>query len=436
MANYKPKIFISHSAKDDLARKLLTYLFEGLCNDGFDVFVDREILQGGDGWRAKIKEWIWQCDAAIILLSKDALSSDWVKYEATLLCQRREGNPGNFKLIPIYFPDVTPEIIKQKMDPIQLNEIEGIEIQTLKIDNKEIEKILLKIKQQLAPLLERDCIRNELEEYLNKIIYFNCQNEEVLKEICNSLDINITGSLMIKDLSLLITRALFELPGNIGSERFHKLTKVIKSIKPIIDNNRIKTIINILTPFCWVNPEIAVKIPFIAQCKSTPRVVVWRRRWSLSELMHLYRAYCRTFIRVVKISDSFSGEIKYDLMLIRSSLGSVLCYNPEVTNEEINQRILDLEAKREAVFLVIPAYSIDKDMVFEIIKNWPKLVVFLYDKDIDKSKLNERGLHEIVILEPLLDLEIESIARLEWGDLMIVTGTNQEIIQTGEAFQI
>jgi hypothetical protein len=92
------RIFISHSTeKDDrTGRDYLDALVSGLeqaRENGeqlFEVFLDRRSLQGGDDWNLKIVNHLVYCHAAVIVLSRRALSSDFVKFEVSNLVARRD----------------------------------------------------------------------------------------------------------------------------------------------------------------------------------------------------------------------------------------------------------------------------------------------------------------------------------------------------------
>jgi hypothetical protein len=84
---YRPRVFISHSAKEPEAKALCGAIAKGLDPADFEVLWDKN-LQTSQTWRAVIDEWIWRCDAAILVLSKAATESRYVAYEAALLRQR------------------------------------------------------------------------------------------------------------------------------------------------------------------------------------------------------------------------------------------------------------------------------------------------------------------------------------------------------------
>lgn len=71
---YKPKVFISHSAKEPETRQLCETLADRLAQEGFEVLWDAT-LQTSEAWRAVIDEWIWRCDTAVLVLSDAATHS-------------------------------------------------------------------------------------------------------------------------------------------------------------------------------------------------------------------------------------------------------------------------------------------------------------------------------------------------------------------------
>lgn len=72
------KIFISYSSKDKLTAKKLE---EKLKKDGAEVFVDYHRIKPGDTLPGKISEALEWCDTFLLLWSKHAQKSDWVKLE-------------------------------------------------------------------------------------------------------------------------------------------------------------------------------------------------------------------------------------------------------------------------------------------------------------------------------------------------------------------
>jgi hypothetical protein len=90
------QVFVSHSSKDRLATEHLCALLaapddaEGAC---CDPLVDYTELQPGVEWPQYLHEMMAQCQAAIVLLTGNAVASPWVLKEATILTWRRSLDP-------------------------------------------------------------------------------------------------------------------------------------------------------------------------------------------------------------------------------------------------------------------------------------------------------------------------------------------------------
>ena len=106
------KVFISHSTKTDENLIFLNAVCDALDND-FDVLVDRRTLKPSDQWHARILEWMYECDAVVILMSRRVLEeSIWVQAEAMVTSVRRR-NETDFRLIVVPLNDVNEAHIQQ-----------------------------------------------------------------------------------------------------------------------------------------------------------------------------------------------------------------------------------------------------------------------------------------------------------------------------------
>jgi len=112
------KLFISHSSLlDELDAQGQPLqrnwdLMKGVCDElrnayggRIEILVDIEGLLPAIEWRARLDDWLAECDAAVILFSKRAIEeSDWVKFEAAVL-RWRASRDAAFKLVPVVLPD-------------------------------------------------------------------------------------------------------------------------------------------------------------------------------------------------------------------------------------------------------------------------------------------------------------------------------------------
>ncbi len=122
---YYPLIFVSHSAKEVLARELLAKLYGALSQE-YEVLLDKKRLHPTVEWRKELHTWMGLCHGAVVLLSEHALQqSPWVKKEATILGYRREMDE-EFILVPVLIPPVTADMLTHgDFAPLELNAIQA-----------------------------------------------------------------------------------------------------------------------------------------------------------------------------------------------------------------------------------------------------------------------------------------------------------------------
>ncbi len=84
----KTRVFISHSNQGDLARKPVQALSAALEARGFAAEYDKMFLRAGDDWYARVNTAMARCDAAIMLVDREAIASEYVRYEAAVLGNR------------------------------------------------------------------------------------------------------------------------------------------------------------------------------------------------------------------------------------------------------------------------------------------------------------------------------------------------------------
>ena len=93
------KLFISHSSKDDA---FVRELREALANHGQDGWIDSRELRGGDPLWPEIQKAIDEASAYAVVVSPDALQSEWVGRELQYaLALREQRGKDEFPVIPL-----------------------------------------------------------------------------------------------------------------------------------------------------------------------------------------------------------------------------------------------------------------------------------------------------------------------------------------------
>src|SRR5262245_27118070 len=108
MSGVRPRIFISY--RHDAEATAIVETLIVLLADDYEVLVDTS-LRSGDRWYAQLERWMRACDAAIILVSRTYLTSEFCSYEAGVLMHRQRASAskpdwGRFLVFPYVFADV------------------------------------------------------------------------------------------------------------------------------------------------------------------------------------------------------------------------------------------------------------------------------------------------------------------------------------------
>ena len=102
------RIFISHATKNDAIVKKLREILE---LQGDLTWVDSRELTGGDDLKAKIESGIRNATHFLVLISIDALSSEWVQREVRIALEEAQKRGVGYKVISVVLPGVKAGIL-------------------------------------------------------------------------------------------------------------------------------------------------------------------------------------------------------------------------------------------------------------------------------------------------------------------------------------
>jgi TIR domain len=133
------KVFISHARKDiALVRKVAS----ALKASGFEVWEEDQEIFPGENWAEKVAQALKECEAMVVLLTPEALSSSWVQDEIFYaLGQASYAH----RLIPVFVG--SPEQIPQEKIPWILRHLKGINLPEPGKDEEGIAQIALALRQ-------------------------------------------------------------------------------------------------------------------------------------------------------------------------------------------------------------------------------------------------------------------------------------------------
>ncbi|KAA3614588.1 MAG: toll/interleukin-1 receptor domain-containing protein [Calditrichaeota bacterium] len=96
-----PKIFISHTTRDERDNSLAHKLAAGLQENGSDVWISPDTIPTGAEWRSEIiSALLLDCTHFLVIISAAATMSEWVLAEIKLAKKRRESD-ASFTILPL-----------------------------------------------------------------------------------------------------------------------------------------------------------------------------------------------------------------------------------------------------------------------------------------------------------------------------------------------
>jgi len=211
----KPRIFISHSAKDDFTVKVRDQLYETLKTAEFEPLLDKD-LESGKEWRVQLRTWLGLCHGAVILFSKNIfetsaerlIGSPWVLNEASILIWRRELDK-NFFVLPIMLPEVEVTVLNKGLfEPLNLPELQAISVQEAK--DELIESIVDCIVKRLQDLKDKLALTSPLQR-LEKVIVDGLKklDQADLEDVAQALAIDLGPWRADEQCATAFVRALF-----------------------------------------------------------------------------------------------------------------------------------------------------------------------------------------------------------------------------------
>jgi hypothetical protein len=127
-------------------RSLAERLHERLKECGCNPKLDHLDINSGDRWRQTVAWWLSACRTAVVLLSEEATSSAWVRYELSVLANR-EKIERNMRLVLVYVGVGRDDVnSREELEPLELGEIQSYhEVADADIDDEAVAELAKRI---------------------------------------------------------------------------------------------------------------------------------------------------------------------------------------------------------------------------------------------------------------------------------------------------
>lgn len=396
----RPKVFISHSTSPE-NEPFLDQVYAALKqHDGgnsFDVFLDRKEITTGEEWHQKILKNLCTCDAVVILLSKKALASDWVRQEAAFSSMRRYGDLA-LKLVVVTLDDVTAQQIQNCPYLGGVARLHDVQFAPKhRTPNEIIEELADVTISPYSPLGDLLLKMSETLEYIKPA---------TLERAIRLLDCKCIATLnwnthFAHTLALSVAHNQYNALEN--------LSALLKEIGHVVGQEKANTLLKMVRHL-WVKPDAAENLA-LAQQQRTPTIINGFNPEDFTAGSYADRAWGKGNHQLVPIGDCRSlGEIEN---IMRQSVGG----------KTMPKRLADkrLMAASEPILLVFPApdddstemgFIPDESLLKEIMDKYPTTAVF-----IPAGKALPDYRPDLQPLEPPLDVDDEDTQYLTYCDV-------------------
>lgn len=272
------RIFVSHSNSDPDSPAYIDALHQSLSAAGFEVLVDRRRLQPGASWRNDIYTWMGLCHAAVILVSKAAITpgSVWVPRETAILLWRRTLDP-NFVVVPACIGGVVAEDLTGGVfADMHLGEIQTAPAATC---DQLADALLQRFAALTAPKTPLERLADRITETLAPL------SDRAVEEALDALNADLGTCIPRGDLRRGLALTLLQTP-------LVQAVSALEVIAECMDGARADQILSMIAP-SWVDLRAARWVAHCGvQAENKPAVIL-NAETPFCARMYVSRASCR-----------------------------------------------------------------------------------------------------------------------------------------------
>ena len=392
------RVFISHSAKEPAASAALDDLSNRLKQAHHTVLLDRERLKPNMAWRQEIHTWMALCHATVVLFSPSALTSDWVKKEATITSWRRSLDPA-FIFIPVLIPPVRRANLEEHgFGPLALGEIEFGQPGAMS-----------EIADRLSALIGT-IPETPMDGWIAKLslvlVEVEKRNPEVLRRAAAAAGVDLEWDPALSASDRLARRLIHAEP--------EAITAVVERFADVLPSyeKALSEMVEVLVP-AWVDPVAVADVPDVAGRPGQPRTIVINGTEPWVGETYVKRAGLGTRRWEIVQANNVAGEDADQQVdriveeILESARGPV-----QVGSDAPLEAVLKQVAKlsvRNRFFAVIPSgHTLTTDQVAALQERLqPFTLVLLTGPDPELTMVKES---QAVVLSPMLVEGVEAKA--------------------------
>lgn len=401
----KPTIYISHEAiEGQYAAQILRAISKALSISGFDVLLDEKRQQrGGDG-RRQLYDHLQRCHGAVILFSEGVFTSEWVKYETTLLTSRKYLEP-EFIIVPILLPLLTQQDLDANYIPSMI--IKDIYQLTQEPMLPALSDIVV---ERFAPL-RASCTNSPFQRLESLIIPpLKRLDREILLVAARELEVSTENLLSDVNCYRVLARELLraDLQG---------LGKAMNILAPHLKREEALGIVKILAS-SWVDECAAAIIPEVVKRPLAQRSICVDGIRPFTGEKYIRRACNGSEDWTVLQVNNRPGEDQLGA-LIREIRAQAERLYPDLTEEDIETLLKDPEEGIGYPHIVLVPEYLNVEVLIELRKKYGGLTFFLLPGE-KHPDIQEMKLKDIEFLLPPLGLKQETQAWIQYNQVCTI----------------
>lgn len=425
LGSYAPRVLICHDVIGGFPEIVLARIKAALVSRGWRIFEDAYRERQDEFWKPVTDEWIWQCDAVIVLSCQDSHRLSHVPFGQSIFNYRLLHHGGDFKAVNIVF--------SHNCDKVQLPEITengGYTFSTCIVpkvaENSNGDQDLSKfVRDVLSKLGTGKRIGHELEGHLTTA--WKAIPEDDRLDVTER--VFFTGGKFFgerTELANVCARAMIEMSVLPGEKRVHLLEHYMHKIHTKFGSKMIeeKIILDCSFPFSWVDPKIAAKFLDVTAGLTKYKGVIWgarRKTYPMeAEKSFLRRVFCQKEPLIVEVSNLHGGRIEAFLEEVREGMRRDIFRGQDLDEDTMRTRITSYPKLGKYVYLSMAFDTMDDALLNVLFERWPGVIPFFHigDNKGMKDFENELNNGDIGLFDLSIDLEIEEVAFRTLGKII------------------
>jgi TIR domain-containing protein len=395
------RIFVSHSSKDIALTRAVCQELAASAPAGptyetaaaVDILADYARLPDGAPWPKQLHEWLAKSQAGLILLTPDALASDWVLKEATILTWRQSLEERFNVFVASDTAVVTADALKShRYAPLSMPSIQWI-------DSLDAATIAARVRQAIGPappptLFER--MVGELSDLMSEAVKPN-----TMRTLAERLRVEAPAwdpqrSDREQYLEEIARRLLTESLGGFNgvNDVIAELVKTVQ-VEPLID------ILDFIAPY-WVDAEVAGRLRALRGRRPPGAAAVNTTLPTHSGLMYIRRAHHMGYDYL--LPDIAGGDAGQTAAEITGQICTWVRQRGYAAATADEQAIRDVLARwPNAIYVVLPE-RVDPDVLVELRSSFES-VIFLMPTGA--ALVPDDRFADVDWLQPALDSAVE-----------------------------